>query len=607
MGVSYCKSVSVYREGIQILKIESVSHYLSESEIEETYTYNNLEIELSVVSEETDLYVDINSNECPIRIFQNKEYWFTLQNSIYDEFNLFKSDKFDLFKSIFFNNKGVISRGSFKGIFNANNYVGNLNLDAVNIIENIIEVESNKINYKEDFSYLLEQISDFFIDLISRSSSFLESRFSKSDIISNDNKNYYSTFAFIKNMLRQENIPTWIEYIEKNVHSKLESYKEGEFIWEVDDLDIDDYIDALMDESNNVKYSHPTKGNMNIPLKVLSTKYIDSIDTNENQFIKFFLEYIREMILDIQSKIDYKNKKLLREIENSIDIVDDKLRMPFFREISNMNSIPFNSQVLQKKYPYNKLFKSYNDILLAPSLSIDILDEQFCVGQKDVPKLYEYWIFIKIFDRLNSKYNNNFDKCNWIKYDKGSLNVSLNNTNESCVTYFIDDKVELKLYYQKKYSRKKSIYNGRAYSHELDPDISLELYRDNTLIGIIHFDAKYKVPKDKCYNTDDIDKMHTYKDAIIGTVGAYVLCLSEKSCIFKQEELLESSREEIIFPSVGALSMNINSKSEVNELNEIFDIVDKFIELASNDNSYGIFEKNKTRSYQALKRIIDNI
>ena len=44
-----------------------------ESEIEETYTYNNLEIELSVVSEETDLYVDINSNECPIRIFQNKE------------------------------------------------------------------------------------------------------------------------------------------------------------------------------------------------------------------------------------------------------------------------------------------------------------------------------------------------------------------------------------------------------------------------------------------------------------------------------------------------------------------------------------------------------
>ena len=42
-------------------------------------------------------------------------------------------------------------------------------------------------------------------------------------------------------------------------------------------------------------------------------------------------------------------------------------------------------------------------------------------------------------------------------------------------------------------------------------------------------------------------------------------------------------------------------------MSEIFDIVDKFIELASNDNSYGIFEKENTVSYQALRRIIGNI
>ena len=77
MGVSYCKSISVYREGIQILKIESVSHYLSESEIEETYTYNNLEIELSVVSEETDLYVDINSNEFVKKIIVSEKTVYT--------------------------------------------------------------------------------------------------------------------------------------------------------------------------------------------------------------------------------------------------------------------------------------------------------------------------------------------------------------------------------------------------------------------------------------------------------------------------------------------------------------------------------------------------
>lgn len=602
MGISYCKSISVYKNGEQILKIESVAHYLSESNKDERYTYDELTIDFSIVSQKTDLYIDTDSKDCPIRLFQNRDYWFTLLDT--------KSPYFNLFKSLFFNNKGVLSEKFFKGIFNADNYVGVLNLESVNIIENIIEVESNKINYKEDFSYLLEQISDFFIDLISRSSSFLESRFSKGDTMSDDDKNYYSTFAFIKNMLKEDNLPMWIDYISKNTHSKLSSYKEEEFVWEVDDLDIDDYIDALMDESNITEYNHPSKGKMKIPLKVSSMKYTDSIDTNENQFVKFFLEYLREMLLDLQSSININNTKLAREIENSIGIVDDKLRLPFFREISNMNSLPFNSQVLQKKYPYNKLFKAYNDILLVPSLSIDILDEQFCMGQKDVPKLYEYWIFIKIFDILNSKYNNNFSKCNWIRYDKESLNVSLSTVDESCVTYFINDSVELKLYYQKKYSRRKSIYEGRSYSHDLDPDISLELYKDNKLVAIMHFDAKYKVPYNKKYNTDDIDKMHTYKDAIMGTVGSYALCLSEESCIFKQDEFLKSTNEfteDTLFPSVGALSMNINSKFETNDLNGIFSIIDKFIELAINNNSYGIFEKDNTVSYQALRRIIDNV
>lgn len=325
MGISYCKSISVYKNGDQILKIESVSHYLSESNKEERYTYNELTIDCSIVSQDTDLCIDTDSQECPIRLFQNKDYWFTMLDT--------KSPDFNLFKSLFFNNKGIISKKFFKGVFNANNYVGILNLESINIIENIIEVESNKINYKEDFSYLLEQISDFFIDLISRSSSFLESRFSKGDTMFDDHRNYYSTFAFIKNILKEEHLPMWIDYISKNTHSKISSYKEEEFIWEVDDLHIDDYINSLIDESNIAEYNHLSKEKMKIPLKVSSTKYTDSVDTNENQFVKFFLEYIREILVDIKNDINKKNKKILNEIENSISIVDDKLRIPLFREI----------------------------------------------------------------------------------------------------------------------------------------------------------------------------------------------------------------------------------------------------------------------------------
>lgn len=604
MSRVYCKNISVNRNEVQILKIESVSHYLLENEKEEQYIYEDYTIFFSRVDQQTDLYIDTESKECPIRLTQNSNYWFT---SIATE-----TMEFNIFKEVFFNKKGILNKEKFKGIFNAENYVGILNLESINIYANIIEIESKKIDYKEDFNYLLEEIADFFIDLISRSSSFFESRFSKGDIIENNDKNYYSKFAFIKNLLREDNIPMWVEYISKNTHSKLEIYKEEEFTWEVDDMDIDDYIEALTDLSNIIEYTDQSRTRQ-IPLQVSSIKYTDTIDTNENQFVKFFLEYIREILIDMQDSVNKNNKKLLREINACINIIDESLKLSFFRVISNMNSLPFNSQVLQKKYPYNKLFKAYNDILLVPDLSIDILDEQFCMGQKDVPKLYEYWIFIKIFEMLNNKYNNNFSKCNWIVYDKGSLNVNLNTVKESCVTYLIQPDIELKLYYNKTYSPSKATYEGRSYSHELDPDVSLELYKGTNLLGIIHFDAKYKVPENGLYKPDDLNKMHTYKDAIIGTIGAYALCLNKESCIFIQEELLEEEQEltgeneKDIFPSVGALPMNINSRSESNDLKEIFRIINKFIELASENDSYGIFEKYNRVSYKAIKRIIDNV
>lgn len=601
MGIVYCNSILVCRNEEQIIKIESVSNHLDESERTESYTFKDITINFDIVIQETDVYIDTDNEECPIRLFQNKDYWVTFFNKQINEFKLFED--------VFFRNKVKVGKNESTGIFNSNNYVGILNLDSISIIENIIEIESTKINYREDFNYLLQEISDFFIELVSRSSSLFEGRFTKGEIISDYDINYYSTFAFIKNLLDEKNIPMWIDHISKNTQSKLQLYKEEEYGWEIDELDIDDCIDAFTDPSNIVEYNDSIRGDMRIPLKLSSVKYIDSIDTNENQFIKFFLSYIREILLSLQEHISLKNKRISIEIEKSINIVNDKLMLHFFREISNMNSIPFNSQVLQKKYPYNKLFKAYNDILLVPDLKIDILDEQFCMGQKDVPKLYEYWVLIKIFNKLNSKYENDFSKCNWISYDKRTLNVNLNTVEKGYVTYFIRSDVELRLYYQKKYLRENSIYEGRSYSHQLDPDISLELYTDSTLLAIIHFDAKYKVPDNQEYKSEDINKMHTYKDAIIGTIGAYAICLSEKSCIFKQEELLrkEDINEDVLFPSVGALPMNINSEFESKDLNGIFTIIDKFIGLALDDKLNGIFDKDNNISYKALKRMIYNI
>ncbi|MGL5711466.1 MAG: hypothetical protein ACRCX2_00480, partial [Paraclostridium sp.] len=106
MSILYCKSISVYKNEIPILKIESVSSYLITAEKTQEYKYNNYVIKFNICSKNTNLYLDLSSKEAPIRLIQNNEYWFSI-------FNI-QSEKFDLFKDMFFGNKGIIDNSIFK-------------------------------------------------------------------------------------------------------------------------------------------------------------------------------------------------------------------------------------------------------------------------------------------------------------------------------------------------------------------------------------------------------------------------------------------------------------------------------------------------------------
>jgi hypothetical protein len=77
-----------------------------------------------------------------------------------------------------------------------------------------------------------------------------------------------------------------------------------------------------------------------------------------------------------------------------------------------------------------------------------------------------------------------------------------------------------------------------SYSHTLRPDIVIS--KDNQ---ILIFDARFKGQRGGFYGEDDdgkisswkeedIDKMHTYQEAIRGARGAYILYPGEKSIIF---------------------------------------------------------------------------
>ena len=103
-----------------------------------------------------------------------------------------------------------------------------------------------------------------------------------------------------------------------------------------------------------------------------------------------------------------------------------------------------------------------------------------------------------------------------------------------------DKKIIIYLYYNKTFNKKNSIF--KSYSVEYRPDYSLivnipimnEYGYSNHKKYVIHFDAKYKLDiNSETFKNEDIVKMHAYKDAIVGTIGAYVIYPGEKKKIYR--------------------------------------------------------------------------
>lgn len=584
------KSFSIIHDDIIKLNISVVRQYLCE--IIEDITYeidDNVKIIASVIEENSDIRFDTDNELGPIFLKQNIDYMFKVMMTENAGYEAFIRQ---------FINVAADSETNI-GIFNSGNYVGTIDFSFLGLETKIIEVESIKLDYYDDYQNMLTDIDGVFSELITRSSSFFQTRFNHSEKVID--RFSYSNLAFIKQLMRPDNLPLWIDIIKDRPYSMLSETTEDIDIWNLDYIDPEEYLSSLLSEQTIKVIDN--NGTMKIfPNIVTATYQEESIDTKENRFVKFYLEYLLDILESIKKNTTNKSNKLYYELNSLTESILKMLREPFFSSIEKIKGIPHNSQVLQKRYPYNNVYKGYNDLQLRTKFSIDIYDESFLVGQKDVAKLYEYWIFIKIFSALNERFYNNYVVDDWITYSSETLNVNLSEKKSKKVVYKLNELSEMHLYYNKEYRNNVNIYYGRSYSNTLKPDISLEMYSKNALVASIHFDAKYKVPINGKYEIDDINKMHAYKDGIMGAIGAYALCLSDKSEYFYQNEKNEYANN-FLFPSIGAFPMKI---SENEDIDQIVIIIEKFIEEIGIPRE-GIFFKEDYGDYNALERIVGNI
>lgn len=469
------------------------------------------------------------------------------------------------------------------GTLNFRSYVGksflDVQKDGTTSIKIPIEVRSKKMDYFSQYSAMIADLSQHSLSLIFEVNSPLYQEF---ELDYRQKETYYEDFMFLEYLFREENLPAIFEYLSKNLHSQLKNHTETvpiSFASNVNQNTLKNIIskpNKLVKVDSDLEISQKLNGYL--PYEIEQTKHEDIIDIPENRFFKYFLELIRDLVEKLleSSKEGYIQDKLLY----FKDEIGYFLSSKFFNHISAMEYVPFNSQILQKKEGYREIFQYFLMLEFSFRLSWDEINNQFKGFEKKLSELYEYWCYFKLLKVLNdlSIRKINFEDVFKINKDNWSISIKKGvKSRKRFVLMLYGHEIEIELFYNLRFSEGSKY---RSYSLAFKPDYTL-LVTIEGITNYIHFDAKYRseleindddsdIDKkiderdsieetDRIFKEGDIYKMHTYKDSILTTEGAYVLYPGNKT-----KQFFESNT---IIPSVGAFSLTPgNDEIEENNL-----------------------------------------
>lgn len=473
------------------------------------------------------------------------------------------------------------------GSLNFRSYAGNsyfdVEIDGEKSNSVPFEVRPKKINYHEHYTRMIVDLSRAVSGILFHQKAPLFGRFYFGDELRNT---HYEDYMFLEYLFLEENLPYAYEYVRKNVYVNLEEHIETVPTSFASNLGYSGMVNIIC----SPQYLHNTKNppvNWSsfmknfVPESINQTFYEDSVDTPENRLLKYFLELIDALIESLMNNLN-KEDSIMDRLISFDEKIDEYLSDKWLEDVGKLQIVPMNSQVLQKKEGYRNIFKYYLNFEFGFRPQWEEIEDLIKGYERKLSELYEFWCYLrllKIMEKLSDQ-KLNYEDVFELNADKWAVNLKVGLKSMQTFNLNIEDKeITVNLFYNKSFAQNSEY---RTFSLNLRPDYILEINFNNHKY-FIHFDAKYKskgIQKDEGYNKkdhvykhEDVYKMHTYKDAILNTKGAYVLYPGDKAKIFRE-------KEEII-PSVGAFPLTPgNNRKQEEELGEhIF----KFIEAIYNE------------------------
>lgn len=555
----------------------------------------------------------INLGEERVQLLENRRYelQFTLSRPLIPEPNR----GLHIFEPLDADSE-VTSPRRFSGLLDTYQLDGTLSLRLLDpitgnpIAAGRLEVRTEKLNYRQDFRQMLDFIAErstaLLIQLRSISETYFESHPAR------DAETATQRYYFVRSILQSQDLQDAISRIVAAPHNRVKltttmaSPSRG----------IRQVTTALRDFSRATKRlpvpaGHPLREKIEtLPASIQFPFTAETTDTDENRFVKHAMQEFSKVLNDIKTAIDSSGErtstwdlKLIEDIKRLEAQVSTIVDQGFLRNLPPVRRIPISSVALQRKPGYREVLRAWLQLQAAATLLWQGSEDIYGGGRRNVSKLYEYWTFFKLIDVLEAAFNIRLPQASQlISKTADGLSLMLKSGQTQLIRSSFahgSHRLQLSLGYNRSFPgsdpgatpRNKS--DGRqSWSSTMIPDCTVSIWpseyaeadaMERGLLAHLHFDAKYKIaaartdgvatatdvfgPNDE-YDPEaneserriveskraDLHKMHAYKDAIPGTLGAYVLFPGNRGQVWREKAG--------ILPSIGAFPLNPSTQEE---------------------------------------------
>ena len=521
-----------------------------------------------------------------------------------------------------------------RGIINTGIYVGLLSLKARNAASKdsetiFFEIRSYKSDYRTHYKKMLTDITGYYTDLVMQQGSPVTQKFEVD--YDAPQTTLYQKFAFVRSIVDNEQFEEAIHKVLSNPVKKWKEVMADSHIESIKRLTRDG-IKQIANRRDRVPYPKSNHILQTVPRYIEVTKKVDSVDTPENQFIKYVLSSFYSFCSNLGTK-KYANTQLKQETNAICNKLNRHINSSLFKDVSNPHHLNIGSPVLQRKEGYREILQAWLLFDLAAKLSWKGAENVYDAGKKNVAVLYEYWVFFKLLECVSDIFKiAPVNKSELISSDEDRINLEIQQGHTRMIsgsTVFDYRKLNISLYYNRTflYTDSDKLDTAGSWTMNMRPDYTLSIWpgdlteeraESEDSIVHIHFDAKYRLNRiiieDKNKDLDIIDtelqsekdnsqidiykrgdllKMHAYKDAIRRTGGAYVIYPGS-------EEKIRKGFHEII-PGLGAFCLAPGHESEqLSSLRQfVKDIVSHFMDRNNQREKIAITEHNIHSKIQA--------